>query len=490
MRGILRATAILASGWAVTLAVGVANAKVMALVLGPAGVGVFAILLSLSRFAATMGGVGASVGVVRIGTAELARGDPHGFEATRRAAWVVSGIAAAVVCVAGLLFASDIARIVLGDARQSRAVAIVALAVPIMIASALQIALINAHQRVAQLARATSFGSIVGGLSGMAVVLLLGTEGIPWVVLSWAIGSWAASRWFLIRGAHSPGVRHRVVAGRARTLLFFGLPWSFSTVAGEAVQLAIPVLVLHQLGVSGAGLYRAASSIAIAYLGFLTVALVQEYYPRLAATDNGEALARLAAQQQRFLLLVASPIIFLTLAFAPLALRILYSAPFEAATGMLSWQVIGDLVRLPGLAIALTLLATGRSRTYFFAEGGAALVLLATTWIALARLGLDGVGVAYLATYSLYYPVVWMLSARRIRGLVGAQERRQAVVMAGLVVAGVLALALPMALPSPIRFVAAVVLPALLAAGCGLVAVVTLWPATAKRFIPCLGKRR
>jgi PST family polysaccharide transporter len=80
---------------------------------------------------------------------------------------------------------------------------------------------------------------------------------------------------------------------------------------------------------------------------------------------------------------------------------------------MLRWQLLGDLLKIPGWAFGFVLLARGDRGVYVLVELLFALVYGGATFLLVPRLGLDGAGIAYLAAYLVYGIVIALVCNRR-----------------------------------------------------------------------------
>jgi PST family polysaccharide transporter len=162
----------------------------------------------------------------------------------------------------------------------------------------------------------------------------------------------------------------------------------------------IRVLVVRQLGRDGVGLYQAATTLSSLYIGVILGAMGMDFYPRLTAVaaDN-EACNRMVNEQTEVGLLIAAPGILATLTFAPLIIKIFYSASFILAYEVLRWQILGIFLRVVSWPMGFVLLAKGKGRIFFWTELTANAVHVALVWAGMTYFGLEGTGMALFALY-------------------------------------------------------------------------------------------
>jgi len=458
----LRATAIVGVGSIITLALSVIAAKAYALLLGPAGVGLLALMQSLLNLGVMLASIGLSTTVIRAMARALAGDRPLSSTRAVEQASNLLGLLGGTVA-AGLLIAmrEPIADAILGSPARSRDVVLLSGALLLTVAAAVQVALLSGGHRV----RAVATVSVVTGLAatglGVTIVGIIGEDGIAVAMLVTAgvqlASSWTAGRWRRTRRATTEaGATVRAF----KDLLMLGVPVTASHVVGSGAQLVVPIIVLQVLGTADVGHFRAAGVISMGYLTVFLAALAQDYLPRAARARNQVVLGELVERRMRLILGLGIPIILALLASVPWLIDILYTSEFGPAREVLQWQLVGDLARLPAWVLVLVLLARGRGGEYFGAEllGGA--VLIGASLGGMLAMGLVGAGVGYAVSQVAYYAGVWMLVRRHVATTPG---RLQAVLLGTISAATILLLAPVGTLERSIAFAIAAIVAAALA---------------------------
>ncbi len=402
MGSVLKATLVLGSGSAISLIAGFLSNKVYAVLVGPEGLGLIGLFQSALAIASIAAGLGLSSGLVRFGASYAREGDVR-IVALRQAAWQIYWAVLMLLIVLFFAFSPWIAEHLLADSPTWSA-GLLLLVVALSLAAGIQIGLLNAFHRVSLLAKVTAFSSVLGAVWGIGLVWLFKESALPWVILGVPLGQFIFSRRFManlaVPLAKVDPFELRVAR---RQLLRFGVPFTGSQLAGSAVQLGMPFLVLHQLGQQEVGYYRAAALFSTAYIGFLLNALGQDFYPRLSALRGQRgAFYDTLDTQQRFVLLLGSPLVVFSLAFAPMVISLLFSPQFMPTASILQWQLLGDLFRFLSWTLGYAVLAALPSYFYLVTEllGGACLFVF-SLW-GMNRWGIAGLGVAWLLTYLSY----------------------------------------------------------------------------------------
>jgi PST family polysaccharide transporter len=328
--------------------------------------------------------------------------------------------------ILGVLFLYPLSQWALATRYQSGTILWMGLALLFTVAAGIQTGILNAYHRVKALAALGVTNTLITAAIAIPSVMIWRIHGVIPAVIGGPLVSCAVSAYVLHRvigPVRSPSNWNQTLIS-ARALLVFGGPYTASMIVGTGVQLALPMVILHLLNTESVGYYRAAAAVSVGYLGFLVTAMGQDYYPRVsAAADQPATLVRLINEQHRLVMLLAAPVILGTLALVPYLVPLVYSSKFHAAIEILEWQLIGDLFKFSSWTMAFAILARCKSSTYFMTESIAGIASLATTWLAVRWFGLPGVGISFVATYIIYYCVVWLVIRREV-GLVWTQNNK------------------------------------------------------------------
>lgn len=187
----------------------------------------------------------------------------------------------------------------------------------------------------------------------------------------------------------------------------------FGLLLTSGTQLVIRVWLEQSQGLTAAGHFQAAWTITSMYLGFVLTALAVEYYPRISAQIKDlVSLNKSVDVQVRIALLLGAPVLLWMIVFSPFVLHLLYAADFQLATGLLRWQLFGDILKIVGWAVAFLLLARKARGAFFIGELSFNVAYLALGLPIASQGGLTGLGGAYVGAYAVYVVVVLILAYR------------------------------------------------------------------------------
>lgn len=431
-RTILRSSSIIGGAQVVTIAASLLKMKAAAVLLGPAGVGLVGLYLNLVQTAGTV----ASLGIGTAGTRQIAnahaQGDAIALGHTRRTLfWGTAALAllgAAVVWLCRGLVAQH----VLGDANLAGDVGWLALGVALTVAAGAQSALLTGTRRVGDLACISIGGGVLGTLLGVWAMWLWGSQAVVVLVLTGPVLAFVLGHFYVARMGRPAGKRRpwALVASEWSGMVKLGVAFMLSGLVTLLGQLLVRAMVQRELGAEASGQFQAAWAIGMTYLGFVLGAMGTDFYPRLTAVINDrEAATRLVNEQTEVALLLCAPVLLLMLGLAPWVIQLLYTADFAPAVEVLRWQLLGDVLKVISWPLGFVILAAGAGKTFLIAETLAIGVFVAGVWLGLALLGVKATGVAFLAMYLAYLPIVWVLAKRRIGFSWTPAVRKQALVV-------------------------------------------------------------
>lgn len=415
-RQILRSSSIIGGAAVVNVVVGLLRTKVVAILLGPSGIGLIGLFGSVMSTAASVAGLGFSNAGTRQIAEAAGRANEDAVAAARRALFWGTFALAIVGGGAFWMLRSVLAEHVLGDPSMAGDVGWLAVGVSLSVASASQGALLNGLRRIGDLARISIVGGVLSSVAGVAVIVLWGSDGIVAFVISGALVGFLLGHYFVakVKRVRAPRTPFRVLAGQWSMLGKLGAAFMVSGVLVAVGQLFTRVLINREAGADALGHFQAAWAISMTYIGFVLQAMGTDYYPRLTASIHDHpATNRLVNEQTEVALLLAGPVFVAMLGLAPWVIDLLYSSQFGEAASVLRWQVLGDVLKVASWPLGFIILASGDGRTFMLTESLAMVFFVGGTWIGLPLIGVEAAGVSFFVMYLVYLPVVFWLAKRR-----------------------------------------------------------------------------
>lgn len=399
-RRIIKASSIIGSSSFVSILINIVRVKVLAALLGPAGVGLMGMLSAIIGNASTLSGVGLAESGIR----QLAKSDnsPAMVARIRRTLLIASLTLGSLGGFAVYLFSTPIARLIFDDPTRSQQVAWLGIGVFLTVVAGSQTAVLQGLQRIGDMAWASIISAALGTAGGILAVWQYQEAGIVAFVLIGPLFAVLVTRIYVMRLPRTDNdpIELSHIQEEWRGIFGLGMVFASAALMTSVSGLVVRTLVSRDLGLDATGYFQAAWGISMQYIGIVLTAMAMDYYPRLTkAIDDRVTANRLVEEQAEVSLLIAGPILILMLALAPIVISVLYSGQFTLATEVLRWQVLGDIIKVAGWPMGFILAARGERMLFFITQliWNSSYVLL--VWLGIPYLGLKATGIAFLICY-------------------------------------------------------------------------------------------
>lgn len=419
---IVKSSALIGGSSVVNIGFSIVRTKALALLLGPAGYGLFGIYDSICSLTRTVAGMGINYSGVRQIAEAVGSGDNQRTAVTvitlRRVAFYTGALGALFL----LICSKPLSWLTFGDSRHVAAIALLGLAAFFGDVSAGQSAVIQGMRRIADLARINVLGAFYGTVFSIAIVYLYYRHGVaaqgvvPALVAVAGMG--ILTSWWYARKVRVEPVRVTLPQAmtEASALLKLGVVLMASGLMTLGAGYLIRIFAVREINIAAAGYYQAAWGFSIVYVNFILQAMGADFFPRLTAVakDNPEC-NRLVNEQAEVGLLTACPGVLAMLAFAPLVIVVFYSTKFGPAVEIFRWFCLGMTLRVASWPMGFILLAKNERKIFFWTELLGALVLIGLTWLGIKLFDLKGIGMAFFVSYVIYFGAIYVV-VRRVSG--------------------------------------------------------------------------
>ena len=413
-RQIFRSSAIIGSASIISILIGIIKTKFLAVLLGPAGVGLMGLYQSIMNTAHTFAGCGLDTSGVR--QIAASNGDQNVLALVRRSLlW--GNLLLGSIGVALLWLAREpISELVFHDATHIKEIGWLGAGLIFSLLASSHMAVLQGLRRIGDIARVNILSSLSGLIIGVLIIWWQRQDGIHWFVISAPMSSFIFATWYASR-LPKKGVEHDLstIIREWQTMLRLGVPVMAAALITLVTQLIARAFVMRELGLDASGYFQASWAISMTYIGFVLGAMATDYLPRLTeAIQDPERAKRLVNEQTEMGLLMASPVLLAMLTFAPFLIELLYAKSFAPAAEILRWQVMGDIFKVFAWPMGFIVLALGRGDLFVATQLNWNVLYLLSLWFGMDEIGLLVVGVGFFAAYVVQLGLVRFLVGRLI----------------------------------------------------------------------------
>ncbi len=398
----------------VNVGCGILRSKLVALWLGPVGVGLFGLLTSALEMLSMLAQLGLRPSAVRELGVVSHSGIPRVVRTIRITALTL-GIAGALLTLA---CSPLLARITFGDTSWWWAFAWLSLAVLLNAVNNAEGAVFQGLKRFRKLARCSMAGTLGGCLVSIPMFYFWRLDSVVPSILAYAVCTWLALGFYREKvrqpkacDASRAASEDESTVAIARRLVTFGMYLTVMGFANYAMTYVFMIYLNHTASEATVGYYNAATTLVTRYGDLLLTALSMEYLPRLAAHARSRRRTSLMVSNQMMLITTALvACIPMFIACSPLIIRLLYSSAFLPALPFMVLAAAATLIKGVSWAMATEIMARGDGRMFVVTELSSCIICLALSIAGFHFGGFIGLGVAYLlwqAAYALIIMWVW-----------------------------------------------------------------------------------
>jgi PST family polysaccharide transporter len=401
---IIKSSSMIGGAQGINMLIGMVRVKFVAILIGPIGVGLVATYQSMVQLIGTLAGLGLHTSAVRDIAQAVGKGDQEHIGRTvlslRRMCWLTGTLGTVTV----LLLSPTLSHFTFDSPDYATDISLVGLTILFTNLKGGQMALIQGMRRISDLAKLNVIGTVSGTIISVSLYFLLGMDGIVPAIVMLSLTELCASWWFA-RKVIVPKVSMSWADSikAAGGMVKMGLAVMWSGLLFAIVAYLTRILIVQEIDLVSVGIFSAAFALSGMVVNFVLSAMGADYYPSLTAINNDhKKMKELVNQQTEIGLLLALPGLLATLAFAPWAIKLFYTAEFYQSAELLRWFAIGCMGRVISWPLGFIILAKGLSRLFVVTETVINLIHLALIIILLKLFGIEGVAIAFPILYLIY----------------------------------------------------------------------------------------
>ncbi len=408
---IFKATSIFGGVQVFNILISIIRSKFVAILLGPAGMGIVGILMSNTAFIGSLTSFGLSTSAVKNIASAHASGNDEKLGRVvatfQRLVWA-TGLLGFMVT---LILAPWLSKLAFGNSNYTIAFMLISITLLFSQLSAGQTVVLRGMRKTQYMVKSSMLGALVGLFTSIPLYYFFGEKGIVPAIIITSITALLLT-WYFSKKINLPKYKtnKELILTEGKEMLKMGFLISLSGLVSTGTTFLERIFITNYGSVSDVGLYVAGFSLIGTYVGMVFTAMSTDYYPRLVAVakDNIRCIQEVN-QQAEIALLILAPILTFFLIFVKLAIVLLYSHQFILVTTMVQWAALGIFFKAASWAMTIILLAKGESKAYFWSEVSANIYVLFLNIGGYYFGGLTGLGISFLVAYFIYFVQVFIV---------------------------------------------------------------------------------
>lgn len=419
---ILKYTGLFGGVQGLNILVGIVRNKLVAMILGPDGMGLVSLFNSTIKLVSDSTNLGLSMSAVRNMSESFDSGSAERVASAVRLirSWsLITGLAGMLLCIVLSPLLSDWT-FAWGD--HTLHFVFLAPVIALLAIASGETAILKGARRLRGLAVISLYNVVLAFATSVPLYYFFGQAGIvPSLVLA-GVAQCLTTIYHSFRLYPPRFSISRGAVRQGKGMVRLGIAFVVAGILGSGAEFILRSYLNHTGELYTVGLYNAGYVMTMTYAGMVFSAMETDYFPRLSALPSlGAKFNEVVNHQIEVSLLLVSPLLAFFMVVQPILLPLLYSGKFIPVLGMMKIAVLAMYFRALTLPIEYISLARSDSRGYLFLEATYDLSFVVMVILGYQHLGLTGTGVG-LAVAGVINLLIVALYARLTYGYTISRE--------------------------------------------------------------------
>lgn len=414
-RQIMKATSLFGSVQVVNIIISIIRSKVIAVLLGPAGLGIANLLNSSLAMISGITSFGIDQSAVKEISVNFGNQDQTKAQrvvvALKRLVWLTA-LAGAILMIVSSGLLSEWA---FEDESHQLEFILISIALLFTQLANSRLAILQGFRKLRFLAKANLFGNFIGLVVTVPLYYFFRIDAIAPAIVIASCLSFVFSFYYSKKTIPNVQVFHNdELFSEGKKMLNLGISLSLSGILALVVAYIVRVFISRTGGLDEVGYYAAGVLILNAYVGLIFNAMATDYFPRLSEiAEDIRQVRKIVLEQAYIAILLITPIIVLFLALAPFIIELLYSESFLPALLFLSWGIFAMFFKSVSFTMGYVVIAKGDSKLFMKTAVGFNSLMLLLNLIGYYYWDLTGLGISFLIYYILHFLGVKLITKHK-----------------------------------------------------------------------------
>lgn len=412
---ILKTTSLFGGLQFFTILISIIRTKLIAVFIGPIGMGIISLLNSTLNLIGGISGLGIDISAVKTISENYKSDDLKTVSHIVRIVKRIVFFTGLLGFVLTIIFSKTLSIITFGDSSQTYSFLLIAITLLFKQLSTGQLVVLQALQQMKFLAKANLYGNFFGLLFSVPLYFFLRVDAIvPTIIIS-SISALFFSFYYSNKiKFQNEKVKKSDFLVHGKIIIKLGVMLIITSLLTLLSSCLIQIYICNVSDITQVGFYNAGFTLLNSYVGMIFTAMSTDYFPRLAAINNDNEKIRINVGQQSFVsVLVITPIIVLFLIFTPLIIRIIFTPKFNIIMPMICVGILGMLFKAVSWSLGYILIAKGDSKIFITTAIGFNSVFVLLSVFGYNLFGLEGLGMSFFLYYILHFLVLKLITKKR-----------------------------------------------------------------------------
>lgn len=398
----------------VRMLTGMISVKVVAVIIGPAGIALLGQLNNFNSILLGMANGGINSGITKY-VAEYKDDDSY-IKKLLSNALQITVTCTLFISILMILGCVQLSRLILMSDEYYYVFIIFGFTIILYTLNGLLISVLNGYKQFGKYVKVNIIGTILGLAYSVTLVIAFGLPGalinavtfqsVVLLITLYMCRKEHWLKWDYFKEKHDRIITRKYLGYSAMTLTTLALlPVS---------QMLLRGYVISEISAADAGIWEGMNRISQMYLGVITSAFSIYYLPRISEIQDNMVLHNEVFRCYKFiipmLLLIGLAIFFLR----HIIVKLLFTPDFYPMENLFVWQLLGDLFKIGSWLLSFIMVAKAQTKMFITTEIIFSFIYMFLCFIFLRYNGIIGLTQGYLINYILYMVTMVLLFKRII----------------------------------------------------------------------------
>jgi O-antigen/teichoic acid export membrane protein len=412
---IVRATSIFGGVQFFNILISIVRTKLIAIFIGPAGMGIISLLNSALNMISGITGLGIETSAIKhiseqYNSADLNSVSPI-ITIVKKIAFI-TGIFGGLVVV---LFSSWLSELTFGNTHYNYLFIYLSITLLFKQLSVGQMVVFQGLRKLKILAKANFYGNLIGLLFSVPLYYFYRIDAIVPTIVVASLSSLLVSFYY----SRSVKIEKSTVSNsqliiEGKSIIKLGIMLTLSGLLTLLASYIIQIYVGKNGGLKEVGFYNAGFTLLNSYVGIVFTVMSTDYFPKLSSICNDNKKIRVSVMEQSYMsIFIITPIIILFLTFVPIIIKILYTSKFISIIPMVCFGILAMLFRAVSWSMGFILIAKGDSNIFIKTAFGFNFLSVILNILGYYFYGLEGLGFSFLIYYLIHLVAIKIITKKR-----------------------------------------------------------------------------
>lgn len=370
-RKIVKGTALFGGVQVFNILVSLIRGKLIAIILGPEGMGISSLLTSSTNMLQQFSSLGLNYSAVKDISYAKENGDQERLSLVIHVLRRLLHLTSLIGSLISILFAEQLSLLAFGTTDYKWSFVGLSIMIYFTTLSNGELAILQGVRMLKQLAYSSIIGSLLGLMVGVPLYYYYGYDGIVPAMIVLSLMTYLFNRYYANKVQHYHlKANWDVTKTIGRTMLALGMILLVSGLLTTISNYLLNTFISNFGSLQDVGLYQAANSITNQYVGVVFAAMGADFFPRLSGVSKDNTKIRaLVNQQSEIVMLIVAPLAILLIMTAPLMIRLLLSKEFLPLISVVRFMGIGLFFKAMAYPMGYISFAKGDKKFFFWFDG-------------------------------------------------------------------------------------------------------------------------